>query len=70
MTALEALGLKKPDDCGKRGYPSRSAAKKARQRSRHDVRPYLCPDCAMWHLGHLGKTVIGGFQSRQERFAR
>lgn len=52
---------------GKVSYGSRRYAKYARKQAqqlrtgsnaRGSVRPYRCPDCDMWHLGHIPRQVV------------
>jgi ssDNA-binding Zn-finger/Zn-ribbon topoisomerase 1 len=62
-------------ECGKRGYHSRSDAKKALRGHRgagfsRGVRPYECPTCGYWHLGHVPFSVRAGAISEQEFFGR
>jgi hypothetical protein len=44
---------------GKHGHASRSCAviemKKARSQQ-YGIRPYLCPHCGLWHIGHAYGT--------------
>jgi len=63
--------------CGKRGYPTRKAAKQSKYRM-HDTRLtiYMCPDGGNnYHLGHLdvlimdGKIDRGTFYNHAERRA-
>jgi hypothetical protein len=60
---------------GKVGYRSRRLAKLARRRATHlrsgsskygSVRPYRCPECDLWHLGHVPTSAIR--KSRSEVF--
>ncbi len=57
--------------CGKQGYSSRKAARKARRTSPDlagvsGLAAYLCPDCALFHLGHVGRQIVSGERSRAE----
>lgn len=49
---------------GKKGYRVKAEAKsvsvKAMQRGFGRMRPYRCPHCDLWHVGH--KPQIGGDQ--------
>lgn len=58
-------------ECGKRGFPSKTAVKNAQRSIRRDnaaagvepvtdgavLRPYRCPSTKTWHLGH--STRVG-----------
>lgn len=47
--------------CDKIAYHTRSDAKKAArwvQSKFGRMRPFRCPDCGMWHIGHLPAAVI------------
>lgn len=37
------------DYCGKRGYSSRDAAKRALAKASNKIRLYRCPDSGLWH---------------------
>lgn len=37
-------------DCGKRGYSSRSAARRALSKAGNKIRLYLCPTSGTWHV--------------------
>lgn len=58
------------NECGVIAFGSR---KQARQRSKHlpgkHVRPYRCPDCELWHLGHLPVVVLVGEVSASEWYS-
>lgn len=46
--------------CAKVAYQSRSDAKKAARfvRVAHGrMRPYRCPTCGFWHIGHLPASI-------------
>lgn len=62
-------------ECGKRGYQTRADAKKALRHHRkrgfsRGVRPYECPACGFWHLGHVPYAVKVGFVDEATYFAR
>lgn len=42
---------------GKRSFISRAAARRAARDAKNTgaghMRPYMCPDCETWHIGHL-----------------
>jgi hypothetical protein len=37
-------------DCGKRGFSSRSAARRAMSKASNKVRLYICPLSGTWHV--------------------
>lgn len=48
---------------GKRGYTSKSSARKARGQTPAGGSPlsvYRCPSCSLYHLGHLPPSVRRG----------
>lgn len=62
-------------ECGKRGYQTRADAKKALRHHRgsggdRTVRPYECPTCGAWHLGHVPYAVKVGFVDEATYFGR
>ena len=57
---------------GKRGYMTRSAAKKARQRTHAKsidnngaLSVYRCASCELWHIGHMPKALRNGTIDRE-----
>lgn len=63
------------DRCGKWGYHTRADAKKALRRHRgkgfdRRVRPYKCPDCGFFHLGHMPGVVRAGMATADEFYGR
>lgn len=50
---------------GKKGYKTQSLAVKAMHRTfgwdaNKRLNTYLCPHCALWHMGHkIGKKIYG-----------
>jgi hypothetical protein len=59
---------------GKWTYPTRTAAKKHSSRINRmrgdNLRPYVCPHCGFWHVGHKPKEVIKGTMTANERYGR
>lgn len=57
----------------KRAYPTRKNAKhhakNLREQGAH-VRPYECPACSFWHVGHLPNVTQRGEMSSQDFHAR
>lgn len=60
--------------CGKRGYPSRSSARKVRTRGHSDassLHAYRCDDDpTLWHLGHMPAAVKRGEIDRHTYYDR
>lgn len=60
-------------ECGKRGYETRSDAKKAlrffrkRNGGKHQ-RAYRCARCGFWHLGRIGPAVRDGLMTATELY--
>lgn len=48
--------------CKKIPYERRRGAVRARRRQpgKKGLRPYRCPTCGYWHLGHLPAAIIAG----------
>lgn len=57
-------------DCGKRGYMSRSVARRAAQHIDKTLRPYLCDLTNYWHLGHLPNSIRQGRRTRDEVYPK
>lgn len=62
---------------GKRAYVSRREAaehaKRLRRTALHmpgHVRPYVCPSCGLWHVGHVPPDVIQGVRTADEHYGR
>lgn len=54
--------------CGKRGYPSKRAAKALkRHHADRDLSIYRCGD--YWHVGHLAPRVKAGKESRTSLYS-
>lgn len=57
---------------GKRAYPDRPAARakalKHRQWYGDHLRPYRCPTCDAFHIGHLPAAVLRGDVSAREHY--
>lgn len=63
------------NSCGKVAYLSRKAAKLNGSKlhngaSKGRMRPYRCPVCDLWHVGHLPRVVIRGFMTAGEAYGR
>ena len=55
------------DDCGKRGYLTRKAARAGKRLLHaHDsrVQVYRCPHRELWHIGHAPENVQRGYVPR------
>lgn len=44
-----------PVECRKRAYASRKAVRRAHANAHFRVRPYLCPECHLWHAASADK---------------
>jgi hypothetical protein len=59
---------------GKFAHPTRKGAKEhasnARRRTGEHVRPYRCPICDLWHVGHLPRAVVRGEVSSDQAYGR
>lgn len=64
------------NDCptGKQAHASRKSAKQHASRIRRTngehLRPYRCPYCELWHVGHLPGAVIRGELSDDQHYGR
>lgn len=48
-------------------------ARRLKRAASHDgagIRPYRCPDCGLWHVGHLPHDVRGGLTSADEHYSK
>lgn len=59
---------------GKRAHSTRRDAK-AQARSVHawtgeHLRPYICSECAFWHIGHLPRQVLRGQTTADSHYRR
>lgn len=61
-----ALMVSTCDECGKRGYATKRAAKLAGRAVDRRCRPYRCG--RYWHFGHLPTVVIRGEYDRRRVF--
>ena len=51
--------------CGKKGYVSRRAARKAKKQvhpNEHQFAAYRCPRTGCWHLGHFTPRIRAKFR--------
>ena len=59
---------------GKRTHPDRASAKRhaanVRRSNGEHLRPYRCPSCDLWHVGHLPDDVVRGIRSADEHYQR
>jgi hypothetical protein len=60
------------NQCGKVTWVDRSAAKEEARRLRglgDRVRPYRCPRCALFHVGHLPQATIAGLLTAHQVYS-
>jgi hypothetical protein len=78
-TGAQPTGGGTSDTCrnGKRGYVSRREAaehaKRLRRTNQHmdgHNRPYRCPHCDLWHVGHVPTPVIRGEITANDFYGR
>jgi hypothetical protein len=59
---------------GKRAHSTRRGAKRhallLRQLYGDHLRPYECPTCGLWHVGHLPDDVVRGLRSADQHYQR
>lgn len=58
---------------GKRAWMGRADAKSAANQAARNgldkLRPYQCPECGLWHIGHLPQAVLRGEVGRSDYYA-
>ena len=55
-------------DCssGKVAFSDRRSARASARRTPGHVRPYRCPECSLWHVGHIPQAAMAGRMSSND----